>query len=58
MTNIENQLQFTSEFVSKALKDLFFVLISFKTAENTSCIHIMSSVNENSAYTFHIGWNE
>ena len=38
--NLENQLQCTAEFVSKALKGLFFVLIVFITAENTSCIHI------------------
>ena len=31
---------FTAEFVSKALKDLFFVLIAFITNENMSCIHI------------------
>ena len=39
LTNLENQLQCTSKFVSKALKDLFFVLIVFITAENMSCIH-------------------
>ena len=40
MTNLENQLQCAAEFVFKALKDLFFVLIVSITAENMSCIHI------------------
>ena len=40
MTNLENQLQCTTKFVLKALKDLFFVLIMFITAENMSCVHI------------------
>ena len=40
MSNLENQLKCTDESVSKALKDLFFVLIVFITAENMSCIHI------------------
>ena len=40
LTNLENQLQRTSEFVPKALKQLFFVLIVFITPENMSCIHI------------------
>ena len=40
MTDLENQLQFTAEFVSKASKDLFFVSIVFITAENMSCIHM------------------
>ena len=40
LTNLENQLQCSAEFVSKALKDLFFVSIVFITAENVSCIHI------------------
>ena len=31
---------FTTEFVPKALKQLFFVLIVFITAENTSCVYI------------------
>ena len=39
-TNLENQLQCTAEFVSNALKQLFFVLIVFITAESMSCIHI------------------
>ena len=34
------QLQCTAEFVSKALKDFFFALTVFITAENMSCIHI------------------
>ena len=33
MTNLENQLQCTSEFVPKALKQLFFVLVVFITPE-------------------------
>ena len=37
--NLENQLQCTAEFVSKALTDLFFVLIVFIKAENMSCIY-------------------
>ena len=41
MTNLEDQLQCTREFVSKTLKQLFFfVLIVFITPENMSCIHI------------------
>ena len=32
--NLENHLQCTAEFVTKALKDLFLVLIVFITAEN------------------------
>ena len=40
MTNLADQLQFTTEFVYKALKDLFLVLIVFITAENMSFIHI------------------
>ena len=36
----ENQLQCTSEFVLKALRQLFFVSIVFITPENMSCIHI------------------
>ena len=40
ITNLENQLQCAAEFVSKALKDLFFVLLVFITAENMPCIHI------------------
>ena len=40
LTNLENQLQCISEFVHKALKQLFFVLIVFITPENMSCIHI------------------
>ena len=39
-TNLENQLECTAKFVSKALKDLFFALIVCITAENMSCIHI------------------
>ena len=39
MTNLENQLQCATEFVSKALKDLFFVLIS----ENMCLVFILSS---------------
>ena len=61
MTNLENQLQCTSEFVPKALKQLFFVLIVFITPENMSCVHVkqyMLGVSENSACTFHIRWNE
>ena len=60
-TNRENQLDCTAEFVPKALKDLFFVLIVFVTPENMSCIHIeqqMLGVNENSACTFHIRWKK
>ena len=37
---IENQLQCAAEFVAKALKRLFFVLIVFRTAENIFCIRI------------------
>ena len=40
MTNLENQLQCTAEFISKALKDFLFALTVFITAENMSCIHI------------------
>ena len=40
ITNLENQLQCTAEFLSKTVKDLFFVLIVFITAENMSCTHI------------------
>ena len=40
LTNLENQLQCISEFVPKALKQLFFVSIVFITPENMSCIHI------------------
>ena len=40
LTELENQLQCTAEFVSKALKDLFFVLTVFITTENMSYIHI------------------
>ena len=38
LTNLENQLQCASEFASKALKHLFFVLIVFITPENMSYI--------------------
>ena len=61
LTNLENELQCTSEFVPKALKQLFFVLIVFITPENMSCIHIkqeMLGVNKTLACTFHITWNE
>ena len=61
MTNLENQLQCVAEFVTKALKHLFFVLVVFITAENMSCIHIkqyMVGKNETSACIFHIRWNE
>ena len=40
MINLENQLQRTAEFVPKSLKELFFVLNVFITAEGMSCIHI------------------
>ena len=40
LTNLENQLQCTTEFVPKALKQLLFVLLVFITPENMSCIHI------------------
>ena len=40
MTNLENQMQCTAEFVPKALKQFIFVLIVFITPENMSCIHI------------------
>ena len=40
LSNLENQLQCTMAFVSKALKDLFFLLTVFITAENMCCIHI------------------
>ena len=40
LTNFENQLQCTAEFVLNALKQLFFVLIVFTTVESMSCIHI------------------
>ena len=40
LTNRENQLQCTAEFVPKVLKDLFFVSIVFITSENMFCIHI------------------
>ena len=61
ISNLENQLQCTAELISKSLKDLVFVLIVFITAGNMSCIYIkqqMLDVNENSACTFHIRWNE
>ena len=61
MTNLENGLQCTAEFVLKALKKIFFVLIVIITPENIACIHIkkqMLGVNENSARIFHTGWNE
>ena len=38
-----------------------YVIIVFTTAESMSCIHIKQQilgVNENSACTFHIRWNE
>ena len=38
--NLENQLQCTLEFASKAFRDLCFVSIMFITAETMSCIHI------------------
>ena len=61
LINFENQLQSTVEFVPNALiKQLFFVLIVFITAESMSCIHIKQQilgVNENSACTFYIRWN-
>ena len=40
LTNLENQLQFTTEFVTKALKQLFFVSTVFIKPENMSCIDI------------------
>ena len=40
LTNPENQLQCAAEFVPNTLKQLFFVLIVFITAESMSCIHI------------------
>ena len=41
LTNLENQLQCTAQFVPNALKQLFcLVLIVFITAEGMSCIHI------------------
>ena len=40
LSNLEKQVQRTSEFLPKALKYLFFVSIVFITAENMSCIHI------------------
>ena len=43
MTLLENQLQFTAQFVSTAFKDLFFVSIVFITAETMLCIHIILS---------------
>ena len=39
-TNLENQLQCTTEFVSKALRGSFFVSVVFITAENMSCVHV------------------
>ena len=39
-TNLGNQLQCTAEVVSKALKDLFFVLIVLVAAENKPRIHV------------------
>ena len=47
--------------VTKALKDLFFVLIVCVAAGNRSCIHnkkLMLGVNENWSCTFRIRWNE
>ena len=41
MINLENQLKCTAEFISKALKDLIFVLMVLIAAENMTCIHIM-----------------
>ena len=52
MTNLENQLQCTAEFVAKGLKDLFFVLTLFITSENMSFIfnkQLILGVKENSA---------
>ena len=40
LTDLENKLQCTAEIVPNAIKQLFFVLIVFITAENVSCIHI------------------
>ena len=40
LTNLENQLHCTTEFIFKASKVLYFVLIMFITAENMSPIHI------------------
>ena len=40
LANLENQLQCTTEFVPKALRQLFFALIVFIIPENMSCIHI------------------
>ena len=37
-------MQCTTEFDSKALKDIFFVFVAFMTAENMSCIHIKQSM--------------
>ena len=57
----EDTTQCNAEFVSKAPKGLFFDLIVLITAENMSCIQIkqqMLALNENSACTFHIRWNE
>ena len=54
-TNLENQLQRTAEFVSKALKDLYFVVTVFITAEICAVFTLnikMLSVNEISACTF------
>ena len=39
LTSLENQWQCAAESVSKALKDLLYLLIMFITAENMSCIH-------------------
>ena len=61
MTNLENQLLCSSEFVPEDLNIFLFVLIVFITPENMSCIHIeqyILGVSENSACTFHIRWSE
>ena len=61
MTNLENQLQCIAEFIPNALKQFFFVLMVFITAESMSCIHIkqyISGVNEKSACTFNTSWNK
>ena len=40
LTNHENQLECTAEFIPNSLEQLFFVLIVLITAESMSCIHI------------------
>ena len=60
-TNLEDQLRCTTEFVAKALKDSFSVLIAFITAKHMPVFILKVQkldVNGNSERTFHIRCNE